>query len=260
MNSRRYALPLLAFFILASFVFTMRSPLLEKISRANTDEALSLILHQLTHQALVNEPQQKAVNEAESLVPAAPRKMCGYTSDMKKAALQKLEDVLLEPPRAASMKSRKYSKRTRFLPDLMGDSLVSYPRRVFIDVELSGKEGGSGTKWFMENYPTRNMPFEMYDVKTVAEELQQNEEIGMSDWLRKNVKEEEFVVMKAEAEVVEDMVKSNSIGLVDELFLECKPNLGRSKGGDTSRRAYWECLALYGQLKDEGVAVHQWWG
>jgi len=98
------------------------------------------------------------------------------------------------------------------------------------------------------------MPFEAYDVKTVAEELQQNEEIGMSEWLRKNVKEEEFVVMKAEAEVVEDMVKSNSIGLVDELFLECKPKVGRS------RRAYWECLALYGQLRDEGVAVHQWWG
>jgi len=186
--------------------------------------------------------------------------MFGYTREAKKAALQQLEDVLLEPPRAASGKSRKYLKRTRFLPDLMGDSLESYPRRVFIDVELSEKEGGSGTKWFTENYPTRNMQFEMYHVKTVAEGLQQNEEIGMSDWLRKNVKEEEYVVMKAEAEVVEDMMKSNYIGLVDELFLECKPNLGRSRRGSTSGRAYWECLALYGQLRDEGVAVHQWWG
>ncbi|KAJ1424794.1 hypothetical protein SESBI_11504 [Sesbania bispinosa] len=192
---------------------------------------------------------------------AAPRKLCGYASEAKKAALQKLEDVLLEPPRAASGKSRKYLKRTRYLPDLMGDSLESYPRRVFIDVGLPEKDGGSGTDWFPKNYPTRNKNFEMYKIETVTEESSGKEvsEIGMSDWLRKNVKEEEYVVMKAEAEVVEEMMRSNSIGLVDELFLECKPH-GPKHGDRRSRRAYWECLALYGKLRDEGVAVHQWWG
>ncbi|CAJ1973992.1 unnamed protein product [Sphenostylis stenocarpa] len=272
MNFTRYGLPLLAFFTLTSFLLIMRSTLLEKISTIpdsvnglnyasfNTDEVLSLIFREFTHRGLVKKTQQKAVNEAESPAPVAPRKMCSYTREAKKAALQQLEDVLLEPPRAASGKSRKYLKRTRFLPDLMGDSLESYPRHVFIEVELSEKEGGSGKKWFTETYPTRNKQFEMYDVKTVmAEEMQQNEEIGMSDWLRKNVKEEEFVVMKAEAEVVEDMMRSDSIGLVDELFLECKPKRGGKKE-DSSRRAYWECLALYGKLRDEGVAVHQWWG
>ncbi|XP_061372077.1 uncharacterized protein LOC133314596 [Gastrolobium bilobum] len=191
---------------------------------------------------------------------AAPRKLCGYASEAKKAALKNLEDVLLEPPRAASGKSRKYLKRTRYLPDLMGDSLESYPRRVFIDVGLPEKDGGSGTDWFPKNYPTRNKDFEIYKIETVAEEPSGKEvaQIGMSDWLRKNVKEEEYVVMKAEAEVVEEMMRSNSIGLVDELFLECKP---RGNNGDRrSRRAYWECLALYGKLRDEGVAVHQWWG
>jgi len=64
------------------------------------------------------------------------RKLCGYVTDAKRAALQKLEDVLLEPPRAASGKSRVYLKCTKFLPDLMGDTLESYPRRVFIDVGL----------------------------------------------------------------------------------------------------------------------------
>ncbi|GAU23689.1 hypothetical protein TSUD_304640 [Trifolium subterraneum] len=194
---------------------------------------------------------------------AAPRKLSGFLSEAKKIALQNLENVLLEPPRAASGKSRKYLKRTRYLPDLMGDSLESYPRRVFIDVGLPEKEGGSGTDWFSKNYPTRNKKFEMYKIETkvVVPDLSEKEvssQIGMSDWLNKNVKEEEYVVMKAEAEVVEEIMRGNSIGLVDELFLECKPR--GSKTENTKRRAYWECLALYGKLRDEGVAVHQWWG
>lgn len=190
--------------------------------------------------------------------------LAGNDSEAKKAALQKLEDVLLEPPRSASKKSSKYLKRTRYLPDLMGDSLESYPRRVFIDV-VGSMEKNSKTKseWFSRNYPTRNKDFEMYRIETVTEESSGKEEeepqMGMSDWLKRNVKEEEYVVMKAEAEVVEEMVKSKTIRLVDELFLECKPQLGKKDEGK-SRRAYWECLALYGKLRDEGVAVHQWWG
>ncbi|XP_030542694.1 uncharacterized protein LOC115749843 [Rhodamnia argentea] len=202
---------------------------------------------------------------------ATQRRLCGFAPEQKKAALQNLEDVLLEPPRAASRRSRAYFKRTRYLPDLMGDTLESYPRRVFIDVGLPEKDGGSSsTAWFAKNYPTRNLDFEMYKIETVAEEPGSSKEVvvgagaaadqvGMSDWLKKNVKEEEYVVMKAEAEVVEEMVKSKAIGLVDELFLECKPK-GVERMSDRSRRAYWECLALYGRLRDEGVAVHQWWG
>nr|AFK46323.1 unknown [Lotus japonicus] len=67
--------------------------------------------------------------------------------------------------------------------------------------------------------------------------------------------------MKAEAEVVEEMIKERTIYLVDELFLECKNEWWQKKGKrKKSRKAYWECLALYGRLRDEGVAVHQWWG
>ncbi|XP_058767886.1 uncharacterized protein LOC131641603 [Vicia villosa] len=187
------------------------------------------------------------------------RKLFGYATEAKKAALQKLEDVLLEPPRAASGKSRVYLKRTKFLPDLMGDTLENYPRRVFIDVGLPQKDGGSGTHWFSKNYPTRNKNFEMYKIETVAEGTSAGH-IEMSDWLTKNVKPEEYVVMKAEAEVVEEMMRSKAIMLVDELFLECKPHGLNLKQGTRGRRAYWECLALYGKLRDEGVAVHQWWG
>ncbi|KAG4389431.1 hypothetical protein AAZX31_06G089500 [Glycine max] len=269
MMKTRYRLPLLAFFAFASFIFITRSSLLEKISSTmpeysfNTDQVLSILFRELTNN------QEKMVflgNNEPNLVVAAPRKLCGYMPEAKKVALQKLEDVLLEPPRASSGKSRKYLKRTRFLPDLMNDSLEKYPRRVFIDVGVPEKDGGSGMEWFSKNYPTRNQKFEMYNIETVAEESSSSslspgkEQIEMSDWVRKNVKEEEYVVMKAEAEVVEEMMKSKSIGLVDELFLECKPKRENRSSGNSSRRAYWECLALYGKLRDEGVAVHQWWG
>ncbi|VVA94129.1 unnamed protein product [Arabis nemorensis] len=203
--------------------------------------------------------------QKQSLV-ATGRKLLSITDEeAKKKALSKLEDVLLEPPRAASRKSRTYLKRTRYLPDLMGDSLDlgSYSRRVFIDVG-NGK-GSSGTEWFVKNYPTRKLKFEMYKIETVNDEMSlESEQMGMTEWLKENVKEEEYVVMKAEAEVVEEMMRSKSIKMVDELFLECKPKglglRGRKMQSSKNGRAYWECLALYGKLRDEGVAVHQWWG
>ncbi|CAA7028248.1 unnamed protein product [Microthlaspi erraticum] len=200
----------------------------------------------------------------KSLV-ASGRKLLGIEEEEnKKKALSKLEDVLLEPPRSASRKSRTYSKRTRYLPDLMGDSLDlgSYSRRVFIDVG-NGK-GSSGTEWFVKNYPTRNLRFEMYKIETVNDDVSQEaDNMGMTEWLNENVNEDEYVVMKAEAEMVEEMMRSKTIKMVDELFLECKPKGLGLRGKEMqskSGRAYWECLALYGKLRDEGVAVHQWWG
>ncbi|KAE8725006.1 Eukaryotic aspartyl protease family protein [Hibiscus syriacus] len=206
----------------------------------------------------------KKLKNVRTTTTTTKRRLLGYnTSEAKKAVLKKLEDVLLEPPRAFSGTSKTYRKRTKYLPDLLGDTLESYPRRVFIDVDSSEKDGGSGTNWFSKHYPTRNLEFEMYKIETLTKESWKKKAVqettGMSDWLRKNVKEEEYVVMKAEAEVVEDMVKSKAIRLVDELFLECNP---KGVGGrkNVRKRAYWECLALYGKLRDEVVAVHQWWG
>ncbi|XP_059287580.1 uncharacterized protein LOC132040911 [Lycium ferocissimum] len=188
-------------------------------------------------------------------------------TNAKKAALKKLENVLLEPPRAASGKSSRYLKKTHFLPDLMGISLESYPRRVFIDVGLQDKNEKSSdnyySTWFSKHYPTRNTRFEIFKIETVNEESSGKEVpltiISMSDWLKDNVQENEYVVMKAEADVVEEMVRNKSIRLIDELFLECK-HQGIKKGDKKNRRAYWECLSLYGLLRDEGIAVHQWWG
>ncbi|OVA01796.1 hypothetical protein BVC80_9075g38 [Macleaya cordata] len=185
------------------------------------------------------------------------RRLLGFHSEAKSAALKGLEDVLLEPPRKSLLNSYKFLKRTKFLPNLMDDSLDGYPRRVFIDVGSS-----DGSLWFKQNYPTRKRDFEMYKIETVSEEILSkagNQQNGMSDWLMNNVREEEFVVMKAEAEVVEEILRNKAIFLVDELFLECKHQWQGGKN-NKSRRAYWQCLALYGRLRDEGVVVHQWWG
>ncbi|XP_068644029.1 uncharacterized protein [Aristolochia californica] len=181
----------------------------------------------------------------------AARRLFNFDPASKKEALKQLEDALLEPPRSSSSKESKlHLRRIKYLPELTGVSLDEYPRRVFIGV------GSSSDGWFERNYPVMNRDFEKYKVKTVAE----GGPLGMSEWLQRNVREEEYVVMQAEAEVVEEMVKSKAISLVDELFLECEHQGQKGKRKTKSRRAYWECLALYGKLRDEGVAVHQWWG
>ncbi|GMJ12902.1 hypothetical protein like AT1G58120 [Hibiscus trionum] len=189
---------------------------------------------------------------------SAKRKLCDMTMEAKKAALRGLEDALYEPPR----KGAAYSKKIKFLPDLLGDSLEHYPRRVFINVGSDDNDNDKNIvmKWFEKNYPKRNQDFEVYGSETVSDR------IDVSDWLTKNVGEEDYVVMKAEAGVVEKMIERKVIGLVDELFFECnnqwqdqvKKNRKKHRR-KKSKRAYWECLALYGRLRDEGVAVHQWW-
>ncbi|XVE93194.1 hypothetical protein REPUB_Repub01dG0169200 [Reevesia pubescens] len=196
---------------------------------------------------------------------SAKRRLCQLTLEAKKAALRGLEDVLFEPPRRALAKSHSYLKKINFLPDLLGDSLEHYPRRVFIDVG-SPEDKNVVMKWFDKNYPKRNQEFEVYSLGSGlsgGEARRVTHRIDVSDWLMKNAREEEYVVMKAEAEVVEKMIEKRAISLVDELFLECNNQWQdggkKNKKKKKSKRAYWECLALYGRLRDEGVAVHQWW-
>lgn len=178
------------------------------------------------------------------------RRLRGFSTEAKSEALMLLEDALLEPPLRKSI-----NRKMKFLPDLMGDSLESYQRRIFI---TDGKT--DVLKWFKENYPTRNQHFEIYNLEVEiydSETIPKGLGIGLSDWLAKNVKEEDYVVMKAEAEVVEEMIMEKKMYLVDELFLECKNQWDDEE--NKSKRAYWQCLELYGRLRDEKVAVHQWW-
>lgn len=187
----------------------------------------------------------------------AKRRLFESPIEAKKAvALEGLEEVLLEPPR----RPLKNSRKMKFLPQLMGDSLDSFRRRAFVNVGLP-EESKDVTQWFHQNYPKMKQDFEVYNLNLAPEEGTRGldpPENDISDWLKKNVREEEYVVMKAEAIVVEEMMKTRTIHLVDELFLECDNQWW--KGNNESRRAYWECLDLYGRVKDEGVAVHQWWG
>ncbi|KAJ7968289.1 putative Nuclear transcription factor Y subunit C-4 [Quillaja saponaria] len=186
------------------------------------------------------------------------RRLCQLETEAK-VSLKGLEDVFLEPPRRALTKSTKYFKKFKDLPDLLGDSLEGYKRRVFIGVG-SPEENGGVNEWFHENYPKKNQEFEVHNLEVASEDQAPPKHIDVSDWLIKHVKEEDYVVMKAEAEVAEEVIKRKTLCLVDELFLECKNEWWQTEEKTKRRRAYWECLSLYGRLRDEGVAVHQWWG
>ncbi|KAL2318631.1 hypothetical protein Fmac_032507 [Flemingia macrophylla] len=60
-------------------------------------------------------------------------------------ALKGLEDVICKPPRKALVKSRKYFSNIKYLPDLLGDSLEGYKKKVFIGVGLPEEEKGPPT-------------------------------------------------------------------------------------------------------------------
>ncbi|KAL3617302.1 hypothetical protein CASFOL_038847 [Castilleja foliolosa] len=176
--------------------------------------------------------------------PDSNRVSCGFTPEKKKAALKGLEDVYLEPPR--KKKTSFTSRKVKYLPDLLKDSLDGYARRVFVS------DDSRAFDWFYKNYPMKDQEFEVY-------RMSNGEEKTESDWMRKNVGPDDYVVMKAEARVVEMMLKDKTLCLVDELFMECR-NQWEDEGKENgSKRAYWECLALYGKVMDEGIAVHQWW-
>ncbi|KAF4370792.1 hypothetical protein G4B88_030512 [Cannabis sativa] len=202
--------------------------------------------------------------EASSASNYSPkRRLLGLATEAKKAAaLEDLEEALLEPPRWPIKNLKNYSRKIKFLPHLMGNSLDGFRRRVFVNVGLP-EDKRDVNQWFHQDYPKMEQEFEVYNLDLEPEEgaissgviFQEND---VPDWLKINVREEEYVVMKAEAGVVEEMVKRKTMHLVDELFLEC--NNQWWKGENKSKRAYWECLDLYGRVKDEGVAVHQWWG
>ncbi|OIV94561.1 hypothetical protein TanjilG_25623 [Lupinus angustifolius] len=198
----------------------------------------------------------RKLSMANKLVDSSPKRKL-LATEAKAMALKGLEDALLEPPGDALDKSMEKSK-IRYLPDLLSEHpLHGYKRRVFLSVGLS-TENKAAIEWFHRNYPKKDTKFEIHS-HIVAPEDSVVLHTDLSAWLSKHVKEEEYVVMKAEADMVEDMIRKKTTHLVDELFLECN-NEWWQTGEKKSNRAYWECLALYGKLKDQGVAVHQWWG
>ncbi|KAL8541846.1 hypothetical protein ACS0TY_002915 [Phlomoides rotata] len=188
--------------------------------------------------AAMRKMEEESSNSLENS--SANEVYCGITPEKKKAALKGLEEVYLEPPNRAAMAKR--SSFVKFLPDLLKESLDEYPRRVFITDESRALD------WFYNNYPVRNQEFEVYDMEV--------NDKSVSDLMRKiNLRPEDYVVIKAEAQVVEQMMRNGTMCLVDELFMECRNEEGKMR----KKRAYWQCLALYGRVRVEGIAVHQWW-
>ncbi|XP_020575715.1 uncharacterized protein LOC110021527 [Phalaenopsis equestris] len=180
--------------------------------------------------------------------------------EAKEDDVQAAVDALLEPPAV-----EKHRKRIRYLPKLIGESLDKYPRRVFVDIGSPGRIGAEG--WFREKYPG-NKEFDMVRVDVVDPPPPTGGGSGdVGEWLRSSVRKE-YVVVKAEAEVVEELVKGEAFELVDELFLECRSDWKNGEveeeleeeEGKWTKRANWECLALFDKLRQSGVAVHPWWG
>ncbi|XP_073030605.1 uncharacterized protein [Primulina eburnea] len=213
-------------------------------------------LRRLENTVVVMRKNRGSSNRREN--PPVDQVLSGVTVNEKKAAMKGLEDAYLEPPRREALlrKSSFTSRKIKFLPDLLKDSLDEYPRRVFIS------DDSSALDWFYKNYPMRDQEFEVYDLDIVRNsELSEGVLIQgteVSTWLTKNLECDDYVVMKAEADLVEEMLKEGTLYLVDELFLECN-NQWQDGEVNGNKRAYWQCLALYGKVKDEGIAVHQWW-
>lgn len=207
--------------------------------------------------------------------------------DLKRAAMKKLEHILLEQPRASWIESNENLNNIQYLPNLLG-----YPQNstshVFVDVGANTYTSSIGS-WFESHYPKHNHKFDIYAIEAngpfeseylhhpevkflpfaarikngVDIEQKRVRSLDLADWLMKTVNPDDYVVMKmdvggAEFQILSKMLRSGAICLIDELFLECHYQTPQKK--KQQRRSYWQCLALYGLLRERGVVVHQWWG
>eukprot|EP00249_Psilotum_nudum_P021467 c28114_g2_i1 orf=439-2334(+) len=91
--------------------------------------------------------------------------------------------------------------------------------------------------------------------------------LDFSEWLKKTVSVDNFVVVKMdvgglEFELLQQLFETGAICLIDELFLACHRNGTRKiLSGTYSKHenSYGECIALYALLRHKGVVAHQWW-
>ncbi|GLJ10533.1 hypothetical protein SUGI_0129890 [Cryptomeria japonica] len=211
-------------------------------------------------------------------------------SEKKRASIKNLEHILLEPPRASWIESNEnLHSNIQYLPNILGYPLDS-TGYAYIDVGANSYKSSIGS-WFQSHYPMHNHKFDLFAIEAdgsfeteYADQVQvkvlpfgdwvknesgvQNEQkregLGLADWLTKTVTADDYVVMTmdvdgAEFQLVPYLLRSGALCLVDELFLECHYQTPYKKK-QKHRRSYWECLSLYGLLREKGVAVHQWWG
>ncbi|CAH8354596.1 unnamed protein product [Eruca vesicaria subsp. sativa] len=103
---------------------------------------------------------------------------------------------------------------------------------------------------------------------SLAGEVNLIQGFDFADWLKKTVRERDFVVMKMDVEgtefdLIPRLIKTGAICLIDELFLECHYNRWqRCCPGQRSQKynkTYNQCLELFTTLRQNGVLVHQWY-
>ncbi|RLM86640.1 uncharacterized protein C2845_PM04G28080 [Panicum miliaceum] len=154
-----------------------------------------------------------------------------------------LEGVLLEPPQKRHVVRRL---RPKYLPELTGDSLEGYRRRVFIDITPA--PGSGAASWFKKHYPRGRYEFESVRLTAAAGAQSAAAASGIGDWLEGNMREEDYVVVKAGVEAAEEMLRQGAavVRRVDELFLDCGEGDGATS--NSGRRPYWT-LAMPGPLR-----------
>ncbi|KAH9305810.1 hypothetical protein KI387_010214 [Taxus chinensis] len=230
----------------------------------------------------------RKVHRAPNPIKTIPQKAikCPLNAE-KRAAMKKLEHILLEQPRASWIESHENLNNIQYLPNILG-----YPQNstgyVFVDVGANSYKSSIGS-WFQSHYPKHNHKFDIFAIEAdgsfgteyldhpevkflpfaawikneVQSEQSRERGLDLAEWLVETVTPEDYVVMKmnvggAEFQILPKMLRTGALCLVDELFLECHYQSPYKK--KKQRRSYWECLTLYGLLRENGVAVHQWWG
>ena len=84
--------------------------------------------------------------------------------------------------------------------------------------------------------------------------------MDFSNWLHQNVSPEDFVVIKldiegAEHEVLQYLLETKAIYLLDEIFVECHFNRWSKMRMDKTRA---DCVSLMQGLRDRGLLLHEW--
>jgi hypothetical protein len=117
---------------------------------------------------------------------------------------------------------------------------------VFIDITPA--PGGGAASWFKKHYPRGRHEFEGVRLTAAAGVQSTAAAAGIGDWLEGNMREEDYVVVKAGVEAAEEMLRQGAavVRRVDELFLDCGE--GDSATSNSGRRPYW-ALAMPGPLR-----------
>ncbi|CDY11183.1 BnaA03g00190D [Brassica napus] len=155
----------------------------------------------------------------------------------------------------------KIKKKVQLLP------YAAWVRNETLSFEINHDPGKQVEAKAMGRGMGRIQPVTKYS-SSLAGEVNLIQGFDFADWLKKSVRERDFVVMKMDVEgtefdLIPRLIKTGAICLIDELFLECHYNRWqRCCPGQRSQKynkTYNQCLELFTSLRQSGVLVHQWW-